>query len=186
MASLEFFKTTFCPKIDENWKGMLTTPRSQAIWNSIKNMNDQALAKALGKILRETRFPGVDEIIATCSNENSFFQKRELERQAAEHSCTHCSSGIRVVNNVSYTCNICSLGKSLYPSWPVYAGQTESSKKVYIDGEYEVREEGNYIFRNKPGSKSIRDCSFRIKTSEPVKVNKPNNVHQLKRYGDDF
>lgn len=186
MASLNYFKSVFCPKIDENWPKMMTEPRSQAIWNAIKNMHDDALAKALNMILRETRFPGVDEIITACSNENAFFKKKELQKQYQEHQCTQCSSGIRVVNNVSYTCNACSLGKSLYPTWPVYAGQTEGSKKVYFEDEYEVREEGNYIFRNKIGSKSIRDCSFRLKTSEPVKANKPNNVHQLKRYGDDF
>lgn len=187
MSTLEYFKATFCPEIEENWKGVLTKARTQIIWNSIKNMHQKALERALPKILRETKFPGVDEIISVCANEDASIRRYEKERQLATHSCTHCSSGVRVVNNVSYACNVCDLGKTLYPSWPVYNGQTELKSQVRIEEGYEIREEGRYIYRNKIGAKNILSCSFTIKYFTPVKEEKPqNNVKYLRRYGDDF
>jgi hypothetical protein len=168
MASESYFKNTFCAEIIKAYgPDRLPTSRVQAIWNSVKNFQDDALATALKEVVKPERFPGADKIIEACAVANGNLKSRMINQAKVASECLYCAEGIRQANGYAYRCS-CKLGELNYPNFPPYNGQAPFQEKRWEEkdeaGEvYEFFEDAKAIHIKKKGSKEIKDHKFILK-----------------------
>ena len=181
MASEIYYRGTFSAEMLNSYgKERWTNSRMQSVWNSVKSFSDEALAIALKEVTKPTMFIGADKVIEICAGINAKIKEEQIAKVKANENCSFCSNGLRQVNGHAYRCS-CKLGELAYPNIPLYDGQAHWADKYYRDEEgNEVTETKTHIYRIKPGSKSIKDCSFTLKGpiySKPKdELNKPRLI----------
>lgn len=185
MASESFFKNTFCAEIIKAYgPDRLPTSRVQAIWNSVKNFQDEALATALKEVVKPERFPGADKIIEACAAANGNLKSILINQAKVSGECGFCSNGVRQVDGYGYRCT-CKLGLLMYPNYPEYQGQAPFQEKRWEETDesgvtHEYHETKSNIYIRKKGSKEIKDMRFIIKNPAPFQHSQSNYSNKPK------